>query len=252
MTALGALLGLVVGGALGLLGGGGSILTVPVFVYVLGLPVKEAIPASLVVVGTTALVGALSHGRAGNVRVGTAFLFGAAAMVGAFVGARLAAFLDPTFQMAVFASVMLAAALSMFRGRPEREDPRARYLFAVPLVAMPVGVLTGVVGVGGGFLIVPALVLLLAVPIHEAVGTSLLVISLNAGAGFAGYLGRASVPWALMAVFAIFTVVGILAGSRMAARVPQGRLRRAFALFLLVAGVLILYENRVAFPGWGT
>lgn len=249
MLILGSLLGLVVGGALGLLGGGGSILTVPVFVYVLDLPVKQAVPASLAVVGVTALVGAARHGRYGHVRVGTALLFGAGAMVGAFAGARIAEHLTATFQMALFALVMLTAALSMFRGRPEREGLSGRHLLAVPLVAVPVGVLTGIVGVGGGFLIVPALVLLLALPMREAVGTSLLVISLNAAAGFAGYLGRAEIPWELMGVFTLFTVAGILLGAPAAARVPQGALRRGFAVFLLMAGVAILYENRTAFSG---
>lgn len=247
MLILGSLLGLVVGAALGLLGGGGSILTVPVFVYVLDLPVKEAVPASLAVVAATALVGAARHGRAGNVRMGTALLFGAGAMAGAFTGARLAGYLSSTFQMALFGTVMLTAAVSMFQGRPERKGLTGRYLLAVPLVAVPVGMLTGIVGVGGGFLIVPALVLLLALPMHEAVGTSLVVISLNAGAGFAGYLGRASVPWELLAAFTLFAFAGILLGAHGAMRVPQARLRQGFAVFLLIAGAAILYENRTGF-----
>lgn len=249
--ALAALIGL----SLGLMGGGGSILTVPVFVYVLGFDPKLSIAMSLPVVGCTSLVGAVSHWRMGNANLKTAALFGAIAMVGAYAGARLAVFLAGGLQLAVLAVVMLAAALSMLRSAradqrttdliPEGERAMAPGLL-IP-VAIGVGLLTGLVGIGGGFLVVPALVLLARVPMKQAVGTSLLVIAMNSASGFAGYLGRVDVPWSFVAVFTAIAVGGIIAGTSLVQFVSHRALKRAFALFLLVMGAVILYNNRAAF-----
>jgi len=244
--ALAALIGL----SLGLLGGGGSILTVPVLVYVLGYAAKPAIAISLPVVGVTSLVGAALHWRLGNVRLGTAGLFGVLAMVGAFAGAKLAAFVSGAVQLVLLAVVMVAAAASMLRGGEAgaatgSADP-ARLPLLVP-VALGVGVLTGLVGIGGGFLVVPALVLLARVPMREAVGTSLLVIAMNSASGFAGYLGTVDFDWRFLAGFTAAAVVGALAGTSLAARVPQEALKRGLAVFLLVIGGFVLYKNRDAF-----
>jgi uncharacterized membrane protein YfcA len=257
MTVLGLGLAALVGLSLGLLGGGGSILTVPIFVYVLGFGAKEAIAMSLAVVGVTSLFGVVGHWRAGNVNPRVALFFGAVTMVGAYLGSRLAIFLSDATQLTIFALVMLAASTFMFRGRRERagdggaaaleRDTRQSLLLA--LAGLAVGVLTGVVGVGGGFMIVPALVLLARVPMKEAVGTSLLVIALNAASGFAGYLGQVEVAWALMGAFTAIAVAGILAGTRLVRYVPQEMLRRGFAIFLVLMGALVLYQNRGALPG---
>jgi uncharacterized membrane protein YfcA len=254
MTLLGLALAALVGLSLGLLGGGGSILTVPIFVYVLGFGAKEAIAMSLAVVGTTSLFGVAGHWRAGNVNPRVALFFGAVTMVGAFLGSRLAVFLTDATQLTLFALVMLAASVLMFRGRRERagdggaatpaRDLRQHLLLT--LAGLAVGVLTGVVGVGGGFMIVPALVLLARVPMKEAVGTSLLVIALNGASGFAGYLGQVEVAWALMGTFTAIAVAGILIGTRLVRYVPQEVLRRAFAIFLVAMGALVLYQNRGA------
>ena len=202
MGALGLALAALIGLSLGLLGGGGSILTVPILVYVLGFEAKEAIAASLVVVGATSLFGALGHWRAGRVRPRTALAFGLVAMLGAFAGARLAGLLSGTLQLAVFAVVMLAAAVSIFRGRAEGDESAPpRPLPLIVLAGLAVGVLTGVVGVGGGFLIVPALVLLARLPMKQAVGTSLVVIAMNSAAGFTGYLGRVPIRWGFLLAF---------------------------------------------------
>lgn len=252
MTALGALLAALIGLTLGLLGGGGSILTVPVFVYVLGFEAKEAIAMSLAVVGAVSLVGAAGHWRAGNVDLRAAVAFGAFAMAGTFGGARLSAFFSGAAQLTVFAVVMLAAAVFMFRGRHDDGEaaPGRMRLLPTAAVGVGVGVLTGLVGVGGGFMIVPALVLLARVPMRRAVGTSLLVISMNAATGFAGYLGRVEVPWGFMAAFAAVAVAGILAGAWLVRFVPQRALRRGFAVFLLAMGTAILWQNRaVLVPG---
>jgi uncharacterized membrane protein YfcA len=247
---IGLLLAALVGLSLGLLGGGGSILAVPIFVYLLGYGAKEAIAMSLAVVGVTSLVAAVGHWRIGNVNLRVAAAFGPVAMVGTYAGARLATLVSGTFQLSVFALVMLGAAVFMFRGSSLRlvEDPEPGPMPLGPIAAeaLLVGVMTGFVGVGGGFLVVPALALLAKVPMRVAIGTSLAVIALNAGVGFAGYLGEVEVPWLFMGAFAAVATVGALGGSRLSALVPQHALRRSFAAFLVVMGTLILYENRAS------
>lgn len=260
MDLLGLALGLLVGASLGLLGGGGSILTVPIFVYALGFGAREAIAMSLAVVGVASLFGAAGHWRAGNVNLRVALVFGAVAMLGTYLGARLAVFFSGAAQLALFAVVMLVAAAFMFRGRapaPRVEDDAAPAAAGMPfgliaLEGIAVGVLTGLVGVGGGFLIVPALVLLGRLPMKQAVGTSLVVIALKSAAGFYGYLGQVEVPWAFLGMFTAVTVTGILVGTSLVRFVPQDALRRAFAVFLVAMGGFILYQNRgVILPAAG-
>jgi uncharacterized membrane protein YfcA len=244
MLALGLTLAALIGVALGLLGGGGSILTVPVLVYVLGVAAKPAIAMSLPVVGITSLVGAAMHWRLGNVRVPTAITFGLVAMVGAFAGAKLAASLSGTVQLVLLSVVMLAAAASMLRGgRHDAERIAPQRLALLVPVALGVGVLTGLVGIGGGFLVVPALVLLARVPMRQAVGTSLLVIAMNSASGFAGYLGSVHIDWTFLAGFTGAAIAGALAGTALMSRVPQSALKRGFAVFLLMIGGFVLYKN---------
>jgi uncharacterized membrane protein YfcA len=251
VLALGFALAALIGLSLGLLGGGGSILTVPVLVYVLGFAAKPAIAMSLPVVGVTSLVGAALHWRLGNVRVRTALGFGAIAMVGAFGGAKLAGLLSGGLQLALLAVVMLAAAVSMLRapraGAADAAHPAAPHGALLGAVALGVGALTGIVGIGGGFLVVPALVLLARVPMREAVGTSLLVIAMNSASGFAGYVGSVHVDWGFLTAFIGIAVAGALAGSLLATRVPQAALKRAFGVFLFAAGGFVLVHNRDAF-----
>lgn len=196
MLLLAAVFAALIGLSLGLLGGGGSILTVPVFVYLLGFEAKEAIAGSLAVVGATSLFGAVGHWRAGNVNLRVAAVFGAVAMPGAYLGARLAAFVSGGVQLTLFAGVMLLAAWFMFRPRNAAEEDaagehaRGMPLWLIAAQGLAVGLLTGLVGVGGGFLIVPALVLLGKVPMKQAVGTSLLVIAMNSAGGSPATGGR--------------------------------------------------------------
>ncbi|HEU4589212.1 MAG TPA: sulfite exporter TauE/SafE family protein [Gemmatimonadales bacterium] len=255
MALLGFSLAALIGLSLGFLGGGGSILTVPILVYVLGFTAKSAIAMSLPIVGATSLVGAVGHWRAGNVRLQTALLFGLAAMAGAFVGARAAGFLTGAVQLAILAVVMLAAAVSMLRGGigSRRDSTHAAELEAGPALALLLptalgtGVLTGIVGIGGGVLIVPALVLFARVPMRQAVGTSLVVIAMNSVAGAAGYAGRVAVPWSFMAAFTGVAILGIVAGTALVRYVPQAQLKRAFALVLVGVGLFTLYQNRAVF-----
>lgn len=256
MTPLGAGLALAIGITLGLLGGGGSILTVPAFVYAIGLEPKHAIAMSLPVVGGAAAVGALQHWRRGGIDIRTALPFGAAAMTGAFLGARLASHLEGRTQLGLLAVTMLAAATSMLRSsrQPAADAPmNARAVTApaqprhtawgLPLIGVAVGALTGLVGAGGGFLIVPALVLLGGVSMHEAVGTSLLVIAMNTAAAFAGYRGTIAIDWGLVLPFGGCTALGILLGTRLITRVPARTLKRAFAALLVLIGALIFWQN---------
>jgi uncharacterized membrane protein YfcA len=250
MLALSLALAAVIGLSLGLLGGGGSILTVPVLVYVLGFAAKPAIAMSLPVVGVTSLVGTGMHWRLGNVHLRSALTFGVLAMIGSFAGARLSAFVSGTVQLAMLGAVMLAAAVAMLRGTrtPESTAAPPRSALMLP-VALGVGMLTGLVGIGGGFLVVPALVLLARVPMRHAVGTSLLVIAMNSASGFAGYIGTVDFDWVFLARFAAVAILGAVAGAALVNRVPQAALKRGFALFLLVIGGFVLYSNRAAFSG---
>jgi uncharacterized membrane protein YfcA len=241
--------GVLIGAALGLLGGGGSVLTVPIFVYVLGFSPKEAIAMSLAVVAVTSAVGTAVHWQAGHVNVRIATLFGGVAMLGTLVGVRLARFIPGTMQLLIFGAVMFAAAMVMLRGHSPRDEKRghgvARSVASTVKVVpggLLVGSLTGIVGVGGGFLIVPAL-MLMQVPLGEAVGTSLLVMTGTCVVGVLGYLGHVSLDWAAVAVIAAGTVPGIAMGSYLHQFVPQSILKQGFALFLFVMAAFIFIEN---------
>jgi uncharacterized protein len=240
------LLSLSIGVSLGLLGGGGSILTVPILVYVAGQDAKTAIATSLLVVGVTSAAGVISHARAGRVRWRTGLIFGGAGMVGAYGGGRVAEFIPGTALLVAFGLMMIVTSVAMLRGRrevtPERTSddlPVGRIL----LEGAVVGAVTGLVGAGGGFLVVPALVLLGGLPMATAVGTSLLVIALKSGAGLLGYLASTPIDWELAGLVTAAAVVGSVAGGRLAGRIPETALRRAFGWFVLVMAVVVLVQE---------
>jgi uncharacterized protein len=234
----------LIGLSLGLLGGGGSILAVPVLVYVARMDVHEAIGMSLAVVGATALVGGLVHARAGRVDLKAAALFGLAGMAAAPLGAQATHAVPGRVLMLLFAGLMLVVGGLMLRGRgPGGGRPAHPHPAAVPAAGVGVGLLTGFLGVGGGFLIVPALTLLGGLPIHRAVGTSLLVIALNSAGGMAGHLRQGDMPVGLTAAFTAAAAVGALAGVRLAGSLDPARLRRAFALFVILVGLFLLARN---------
>lgn len=239
-------LAVLMGLALGLLGGGGSILAVPIFVYAIGYGEKEAIAASLLIVGITSLVASLGHWREGRVRLRVVLLFGAVAGAGAFFSGRfLSGFLSGTVQLVLFAFVMLAASFFMFRGSSVGDGPGGAEGSVAKLAApgAGVGVLTGLVGVGGGFLIVPALVLFGGLTMEVAVGSSLMVIAANSFAGFAGYLGEVQINWGREAAFSVFAIAGSFVGAYLVNFIPSGALRKSFAGFLVAMALFILFEN---------
>jgi uncharacterized membrane protein YfcA len=241
-----AVLAVAVGVTLGLLGGGGSILTVPLLVYVAGLPPQEAITTSLFVVGTTAAVGAVGHARAGRVRWRTGAVFGAVGMAGALVGGLVGARLPGAVLLSAFALMMLATSVAMIRGRrrpaPERAAEELPVLRVVAQGAA-VGLVTGLVGAGGGFLVVPALALLGGLPMPVAVGTSLVVIAMQSAAGFAGHLTGSTLDWTLTLVVTAAAVAGSLVGGRLVGRIAPDLLRRGFGWFVLGMGALVLAEQ---------
>ncbi|GAA3341181.1 sulfite exporter TauE/SafE family protein [Amorphoplanes nipponensis] len=246
MLALTVVLAAVIGLSLGLLGGGGSILAVPLLVYVAGLPAKEAIATSLLVVGVTSAVAVVPHARSHRVRWRTGLIFGAAGMTGAYAGGRVATYIPAVVLLTAFAVMMVATATAMIRGRrprPDRVVPHELPVGTVIAEGVAVGLFTGLVGAGGGFLVVPALALLGGLSMPIAVGTSLVVIAMKSFAGFAGYLSSVPINWALAAAVTTAAVLGSLAGSRLAGRIRADLLRRAFGWFVLAMGVFVLAQQ---------
>ncbi len=247
------LLSLVIGVSLGLLGGGGSILTVPILIYALDVAEKSAIASSLFVVGTTSAVAAIAHARAGNVVWRTALVFAAASMVGAFGGGLVARYLPSTLLLVLFAIIMFFTALAMWRGRAHSEaSDETRVVVELPLLkivieGLVVGTVTGLVGAGGGFLVVPALALLGGMPMNKAVGSSLVVIALKSFAGFAGYASHVDIDWRLTGTVTVAAVVGSFIGAALTKRVPQAALRKGFAVFVLVMSVFLLVQQLRAY-----
>ena len=245
---LGFIFALIIGLSLGIMGGGGSILTVPVFVYVLEMEAKTAIALSLAVVGTASLVGSFGHLRRGNVDIKMALIFGSVAMVGTFLGAKLSIYLTAVVQLLLFAVVMLIAAAFMFKEKKQNlevdKSSSNLDLLWIVLEGLGVGILTGIVGVGGGFMIVPALVLLGNVTMKKAVGTSLLVIAMKSFSGFYGYMGIVEIPWNFLLSFTFVTILGILVGPFLIDFISDKVLKKSFALFLVLMSFFIIYQNR--------
>ncbi len=243
-----ALAGLVIGLVLGLLGAGGSILAVPALVYAAGQPLASAIPTSLVVVGVSSAAAAIPRLRAGTVRWPVALVFGAAGVPAAFAGAALGRLMPPRFLLLGFAGLMAAVAIAMLREPADggqaacrTSGGRVNWRACLPkalAAGAVVGVLTGFFGVGGGFLIVPALTVLLGLDAAEAVATSLVIIVLNSAAGLAAHAG-APLDWTTTAIFGGAAILTALAGGRLARRLPADTIRRGFAYLVLVIAAAI-------------
>ncbi len=241
LTLLGAAL---VGLSLGLTGAGGSIITLPVLVYLGGVAPREAVGLSLFVVGVAALVGAGQRYRVGEVHLRAAAMFAISGMVGAAGGARLTPLVSPEVLMMGFAGLMVVVAVKLLRGGEAEVAmaPECRPWRCL-LAGMGVGVLTGFIGVGGGFLLMPSLVKFARLPLRMATGTSLAVIGFNAAAGFGSHYGEAPPRWALAFLFAGIAALGVVAGTGLAGRLPVVRLRQGFAVMVLATAVLVLWQN---------
>ncbi len=250
-------LSVIVGVTLGVLGGGGAILMVPILTYVAGLDPKEAIASSLFVVGVTSAVSTVTHARAGRVQWRTGLVFGVAGMVGAFLGGILGGFLPSEVLLTGFAVVMLAASVGMIRGRRNilaAQDRDTLPVLQVLAYGGGVGLVSGLVGAGGGFLVVPALALLGGLPMAVAVGTSVLVVTMQTLAGFTGYLTTVDLDWAAVLSITAAAIAGTLLGSRLAGRLPDAALRTGFGWFVLVMGALVLVQQAptdLRLPGLG-
>ncbi|WP_019011810.1 sulfite exporter TauE/SafE family protein [Deinococcus aquatilis] len=237
----------LIGLSLGLLGSGGSILTVPVLVYLVGEPEKLAIAESLAIVGGISLIGAIPYALKRQIDWRSVLWFGIPGVVGTFLGAALSVYLSGVVQLLLFAVVMLLAAIMMFR--PQRGEVQAahpRSPLKIGLEGLGVGVLTGLVGVGGGFLIIPALVLLGGLPMGLAVGTSLTIITLNSATGFFKHLNTLESPglhWNLIMMFTVIGILGSFLGARLGKKVSNESLKRGFAGFLVVMGLYVLATN---------
>jgi uncharacterized membrane protein YfcA len=240
---------IAIGLSLGLLGSGGSIITVPVLVYLLGQDEKIAIAGSLFVVGTIALAGSLQYVRVGLVDWRNVFVFGVPGMMGTYLGALIAAFVPGIMQLAFFSLVMLLASYMMLRPVKLANEVHApRETWKIAADGLVVGVITGLVGVGGGFLIVPALVLLGGLPIHTAVATSLVIIALKSYSGFYKYLDvldtqNLELDWPTLMLVTALGIAGSFGGAKIAKRLPQEKLKKGFGLFLIVMGVYILARS---------
>lgn len=243
--------GLLIGLLLGLLGGGGSILAVPALVYGVGQPLHQAIPTSLVVVGVSALAGAIPRIRARQVQWRLTAIFGVTGAGAAFAGTAVNNLLPPRVVLVGFAALMIAAGIRMLRDTTSTGTACAvtggginwrRCLPRAIGAGITVGFLTGLFGVGGGFLIIPALVLLLGLDMTIAVGTSLAIVVLNSASGLAAHLGHAHIDLEITVAFTAAAVTGALAASRVGAHLPTAQLQRWFAYLVFAVAIFVIAQ----------
>lgn len=242
---IGLILSAAIGLSLGLIGGGGSILTVPILVYFLGVEAHEAVGMSLAVVGATSLFGSYLHYRRDNVNFSSGLLFGIAGIFGAFLGSPLTKLVSPNILLLIFGGLMFIVAVSMLwrKNYAEGKIPSKQILWKAILAGFGVGVLTGFLGVGGGFLIVPALVMFGGLEMKKAIGTSLFVIFLNCIAGLIGHASQNHFDWSLTVLVMLLAVVGTILGTILSHKLAAHRLQKMFAVLVLAVAVLLFAKN---------
>ncbi|MDA8390557.1 MAG: sulfite exporter TauE/SafE family protein [Gammaproteobacteria bacterium] len=254
MNVVSGIAGLVMGLVLGIFGSGGSIITTPALIYLAHLPPKSAIATSLGVIAITAAVATFQQWRRQNVDFKITAIFSLFSVSGAYLGTRLGVGLTVVTQLVIFACAMYAAAFKMLRPAPIHRSVGAAAVEPTPaavspslirvcLIAVAVGVLAGLVGVGGGFLIVPSLVLLCGLSIRQAIGTSVAIVTLNSTSGFLGYAGHVPIDYPLVGAFALLAIGGSVVGTRLAHRLSAEHLKRIFGVFLVLAASAILFKN---------
>lgn len=260
MEIIGYLASLIIGVSLGLIGGGGSILTVPALVYLFGIDPVLATAYSLFIVGATSLVGAFPKYKNGEINIKTAIIFGIPSI--AAVYATRAFFVPaipatifrlgtwsltkPLMMMMIFAILMVFASVSMIRSKEKNEDDESVQVFNYPMILLEgaiVGMLTGLVGAGGGFLIIPALVLFSKLPMKQAIGTSLLIIAAKSLIGFTGDLGKETMDWNLLLSVTALAIVGIFIGNALGKKVSPESLKKGFGWFVLIMGIYIIIKE---------
>lgn len=263
MEILGYIASIAIGIALGLIGGGGSILTVPVLVYLMGVGAVEATAYSLFIVGFTSAVGSITYFKNKLVNIKTAIIFGIPSIIAVFM---TRAYIVPAIpkevftigefvvtksilMMLLFAVLMIAASYSMIKKyKKSTDENEGKQKFNYPLILIEgaiVGVFTGLVGAGGGFLIIPALVILSKLPMKEAVGTSLVIIAAKSLIGFFGEGGETVIDWTLIGTVTAFAVVGIFIGSFLSKKIDGAKLKPAFGWFVLVMGIYIIIKETI-------
>ena len=238
-------LGLGIGLALGLLGGGGSLLTVPALVYLVGQTPQVAVTTSLAIVGANSMVGAMFHSSHQKLDWKAALVFGSAGMLISYLSAKISRQIPPELLLVIFALLMIGIGLMLLFRRVQEEGAAylAKPLWLVFLSGAGVGLLTGILGVGGGFLVLPALVMLVGLPVQIAVGTSLIIIAMNSIAGFLGHLTNSSLDWMITLVFTSTGLVGTFIGMRLSRLLCSSRLQRVFAVFVIVLAIFLLVDN---------
>lgn len=237
-------IGALVGTLLGLLGGGGAVLIVPSMVYILHVDEHVALATALVIVGLNALIGGTLAWRQGRTQLRVAFMFGLSGMVTAYLGARISKLIPGDILLVAFSLLLLVIASFMFRRTSDNQDTNIspRPLWHIVAVGAGVGLITGTLGVGGGFLIVPAMVLLVGMPMRRAVGTSLIVIAINSTASLLGHLDT-PFDWSLIGALLAGAIPSVALSGRLGAYIPADKLRTAFAVFITIVALAMLAEN---------
>lgn len=261
MQIAGYISALLIGISLGLIGGGGSILTVPVMVYLFGLQPILATSYSLFVVGSTSLVGAINNWRKGLVNIRAALLFGASSIVTVFLTRKFIlpavpktiatigtfAITESLLMMILFAILMVVASVSMLRSKKaashQSKQSELIRIEKLLLYGVAIGLITGFLGAGGGFLLIPTLVILLRLPMKQAIGTSLLIIAMNSLIGFTGDLGHFDIDWQFLATITLIAISGIFIGGALGKKIHGEKLKKAFGWFVLAMGIYILVKE---------
>lgn len=247
MQAITGLVGAGTGLLLGLFGSGGTLVAMPALHFVLHVPSKSAVAMGLGVIAISATAAAFDYWRRGVTDLRVAIIFGTFGVVGTYIGARIGATIPASAHLLLFATVMYYSASRILREKPAKTPapPRSEHWLYIGTYSISIGAFAGLVGVGGGFLIVPALIILWGLPIQRAVGTSLVAVAANSYAGFAGYASRVTINYSIMATFAVTAVVGTFIGSALHSRLSVETIRTGLGLFLVTIATYILWQKLV-------